>query len=99
MMIVRPDAVTPAVFAAAREQAIAKARLERFDEGLCAQIVHHGLYAAEGPTIALLHAFIAGNGYVRTGKHHEIYLSDPRRTVPERMKTIIRQPICTASAG
>jgi hypothetical protein len=101
LMILQPEAVTPAVFAAARAQAQAKkrlaaladARLDRFDEGLCAQIMHFGPYASEAPTIARLHAFIAEHGYVRAGKHHEIYLSDPRRSAPERMKTVVRQPI------
>jgi hypothetical protein len=101
MMIMQPEAVTPAIFAAAREQtmmkkklpAIADIRLERFDEGLCAQIMHCGHYEVEGPTITHLHAFIAEHGYVRAGKHHEIYLSDPRRNRPERLRTIVRQPI------
>jgi hypothetical protein len=52
-----------------------------------------GPYADEAPTIARLHAFIEGQGYGRSGKHHEIYLGDPRRTAPERLKTIIRQPV------
>lgn len=55
--------------------------------------MHTGPYAAEAPTIHLLHAFIAEHGYQLAGKHHEIYLSDPRRSAPERMKTVIRQPI------
>jgi Uncharacterized conserved protein len=46
-----------------------------------------------GPTIERLHSFIAEQGYVRAGKHHEVYLSDPRRAAPEKMKTIIRQPV------
>jgi hypothetical protein len=65
-------------------------RLERFAEGLTAQIMHVGHYATEAPTIERLHAFIAEHGYARRGKHHEIYLSDPRRTAPARLKTIIR---------
>lgn len=101
MMIMQPESVTPERFAAAREQAMAKkgiaaladVRLDHVDEGLCAQIMYRGPYAAEGPTIMRLHAFIAEHGYIRTGKHHEIYLGDPRRTAPERLKTVIRQPI------
>ena len=58
--------------------------------------MHHGPFAAEGPTIARLHAFIHDNGYVLTGKHHEIYLSDFRRTTPEKLKTVIRQPMMKA---
>ena len=68
--------------------AIGRVRLERFAEGRAAQILHIGPYAAEGPTIQRLHAFIAGQGYRRAGKHHEIYLSDPRRAAPEKLKTI-----------
>jgi hypothetical protein len=101
MMIMQPEVVTPEIFTAARQEAMAKkripaladVRLASFDEGLCAQIMYRGPYADEGPTIARLHAFIAAHGYSRTGKHHEIYLGDPRRTEPERLKTIIRQPI------
>jgi hypothetical protein len=48
------------------------------------------------PTIQRLHAFIAEQGYERAGKHHEIYLSDPRRSAPDRMKTVVRQPIAAS---
>ena len=68
-------------------------RLETFREGLSSQIMHIGPYSEEGPTIQKLHTFIKENGYTTRGLHHEIYLSDPRRTPPERWKTIIRQPI------
>lgn len=68
-------------------------RLERFAEGPSAQILHLGPYGAEGPTIERLHAFIEERGYTKRGKHHEIYLGDPRRSAPERLKTIIRQPV------
>jgi hypothetical protein len=68
-------------------------RLERFSEGRAAQVMHIGPYATEGPTIQRLHAFIAEQGCERAGKHHEIYLSDPRRSAPEKMKTIVRQPV------
>ena len=67
-------------------------RLEAFCEGLCAQVLHVGPFSAEGPVIEALHAFIAEQGGRLVGKHHEIYLSDPRRTAPERIRTIIRQP-------
>jgi hypothetical protein len=67
--------------------------LETFHEGLSAQIIHMGPYSEEGPTIRRLHEFIQDKGYEMRGQHHEIYLSDPRRTKPERIKTIIRQPI------
>jgi len=104
MMIAQPDALTVERFEVARDEAgrkkelpaIAKARLERFEEGSCAQVLHVGPFSAEGPTIAGLHAFIRDQGYNINGKHHEIYLSDPRRSAPEKWKTIIRQPF-TAS--
>ena len=73
--------------------AAARLRLQQFHEGRSAQVLHRGPYSAEGPTIAALHDFIAGAGYALTGKHHEIYLSDPRRTDPEKLKTILRQPV------
>ena len=94
MMIAQPDAVTVDRFELAREEArrkkqlpaIARARLERFEEGACAQVLHVGPFSAEGPTIRELHAFIHEQGYSFDGKlqkHHEIYLSDPRRSAPE----------------
>jgi hypothetical protein len=52
-----------------------------------------GPYSEERPTIEKLHAFIAANGLRRRGHHHEIYLGDPRRAAPEKLKTIIRQPV------
>ncbi len=68
-------------------------RLEPFAEGLAAQILHVGPYAAEAPTIARLHAFLVEQGYVPHGRHHEIYLGDPRRSAPERLRTLLRQPV------
>lgn len=104
MLIAQPEAVTEALFERAREQvrrkkdspALAKMRLETFHEGLAAQVMYIGPYAAEGPTIARLHAFIHGQGCTFDGrrqKHHEIYLSDPRRAAPDKLKTVIRQPM------
>jgi hypothetical protein len=104
MIIAQPPEVTTAIFEQARTQAqrkksspaLARLRLEEFHEGLAAQIMHLGPYAAEGPTIARLHAFIHEQGYAFDGrqqKHHEIYLSDPGRTAPEKIKTVIRQPM------
>jgi hypothetical protein len=55
--------------------------------------MHIGPYAAERPTIERLHKFIYESGYKLAGKHHEIYLGDPRRTAPERLKTVLRQPV------
>jgi hypothetical protein len=77
---------------------IDRVRLDRYHEGPAAQVLHVGPYRAEGPTIAALHAFIAEQGYELSGKHHEIYLGDPNRTAPEKLRTIIRQPM-TRPAG
>ncbi len=74
--------------------ALDKLRFVEFEEGLSCQIMHIGPYDAEPKTIEKLHNFIKVNGYELRDKHHEIYLSDPRRCAPEKMKTIIRQPIC-----
>ncbi|NTU89422.1 MAG: hypothetical protein HGA54_05890 [Actinobacteria bacterium] len=70
-----------------------KTRLEHFDEGDCVQILHIGPYSAEGPTIETMHAFIAENGFEATGRHHELYFGDPRRTAPEKLRTLLRHPI------
>lgn len=71
--------------------ALPKLRLELLDEGKAAQILHVGPFSTEGPTIKRLHAFVDAVGK-RSGKHHEIYLSDIRRADPTKWKTIIRQP-------
>jgi hypothetical protein len=76
---------------------LAEVRLEGWTEGRCAQVMHVGPYSAEGPTIANLHRFIIDEGYRLTGKHHEIYLGDPRRSAPEKLRTVIRQPVEKAS--
>jgi len=61
------------------------------------QIMHIGPYADEAPTLARMHnEFIPGNGYEKAGKHHEIYLSDPRKVAPDRLRTVLRQPIRSA---
>jgi hypothetical protein len=73
--------------------ALDKVRFESFREGLVAQVMHLGSYSDEAPTIERLHRYIEENGYQLAGKHHEIYLSDPQRSAPEKLKTIIRQPI------
>lgn len=101
MMIMQPDIVTPQVFsqvvAEAKEKkevpALSRLRFESFHEGLAAQILYFGAYADEGPTISRLHKFIEESGCVRFGKHHEIYLGDPRRSAPEKLRTTIRQPM------
>ena len=68
-------------------------RLEKLEEGLSAQILHLGPFSAEGPVIQRMHDFIEASGKRLRGRHHEIYLSDPRRTAPEKLKTILRQPM------
>jgi len=101
MMIMQPDEVTDEIVEEARLElarkkdppALSKLRYERYAEGLSVQIMYFGAYADEGPTIARMHDFIRDNGYQTNGKHHEIYLGDPRRTAPEKLKTFIRQPI------
>ena len=101
MMIVVPEQVTAQVVEGARSAAatkkplasLSRVRRERYAEGRCAQVLHVGPYSAEGPTVAALHGFIAEHGYVLAGKHHEIYLGDPRRSAPEKLRTIVRQPV------
>ncbi len=107
-MIRQPDFVTPEVFEKAKKTLAKKrpeldtslARLEVYTEGLCAQIMHLGPYDDEPATILKLQQFIADSGYhedisglTDTRKHHEIYLGDPRKTSPEKLKTVIRHPI------
>ena len=73
--------------------ALGKIKLGQFEEGLCVQIMHIGPYSAEEPTIRKLHQFALDQVYKLRGKHHELYLSDPRRTKPDKLKTVIRQPV------
>jgi hypothetical protein len=105
MMIMQPPAVTPgaveaATIAEARKKplpALPRMRFESFHEGLCAQILYRGAYKDEGPTIKRLHEFIHDRGYTLAGKHHEVYLGDPRRTEPAKLKTILRHPMSRPS--
>jgi hypothetical protein len=102
LLIMQPQQVTTELFDEVREQLGRKkdlssldlVRLEHFSEGLCAQVLHVGPYgAAEAPAVSGLHRFIEEEGYALRGKHHEIYLNDPRRTAPEKLRTVIRQPV------
>ncbi len=99
LLMVLPDAVTKKDVAAAVDAAgkkgklSAEVRFERLAEGRAAQIMHIGPYSAEGPTIDLLHRFVEEQGYRLRGRHHEIYIGDPRRSAPEKLKTIIRHPV------
>jgi hypothetical protein len=100
-MVMQPEYVTKDLFTEALTQvekkknppALSKIRFESFHEGLSAQVMHIGPYAAEGPTVEKLHDFIKENGYELSGKHHEIYLTDPRKSAPDKMRTVIRQPV------
>lgn len=99
LMIAQPPTFTPTLFEEIRDQALSKApmvecaRIEPFAEGRCAQIMHLGPYSEEAATIARLDAFIEGQGLEPRGKHHELYLGDPRRADPAKLKTILRQPV------
>lgn len=102
-MIMQPDVVTKEIFERAIEQvakkknpkALGKLRFESYREGRSAQVMYVGPYSEEGPAIQDLHKFIKEQGgeLEKSDKHHhEIYLSDPRRTDPSKLRTIIRQP-------
>jgi hypothetical protein len=102
MMIMQPTIITPEMFAEALAQlrkkkgdqpSFACLRLETFEEGLCMQTMHIGPYAEEPATIARMDTFARENGYTLRGKHHEIYMGDPRRAAPDKLKTILRHPI------
>lgn len=99
-----PDFVTKADFDWAVQEATAKKKLDfspvkflTVDEGLCVQCMHIGPYDDEPATVAAMDAFVQANGYANdltdVRRHHEIYLSDVRKTVPEKLKTVIRHPI------
>ena len=105
MMLRQPLFVTPQVFESAKaklnkkkpELDLSPARLETFTEGLCVQAMHLGPYDAEPETIRIMERYREQRGFkpdfTRTRHHHEIYLSSPQRTAPEKMKTILRYPI------
>ncbi len=100
-MIMHPDWIPEDMFQAAVEKSADKLgdprqslRMATVSEGLSVQIMHIGPYADEAPTIARLHQeYLPEHGLTENGHHHEIYLSDPRRTAPEKLKTVIRQPV------
>ncbi len=105
MMIMTPDWITEEIFDDAVTQvrqaknpsALKRIRLERYHEGLSVQVMHIGSYDDEGPILAKMHSeYIPENGFIENGKHHEIYLSDPRRVAPEKLKTVLRQPVRTS---
>ncbi|QYK51315.1 MAG: GyrI-like domain-containing protein [Anaerolineales bacterium] len=100
-MIMQPAPVTKAIFAEGVEAVRAKknpamldaARFEAFAEGKAVQVMHLGPYADEPATIARMVAFSEEHGLKPNGKHHEIYLGDPRRTAPAKLKTVLRHPV------
>ena len=103
-MIMQPDHITAEMYHEALEQLRKKKpdlhldglRFETFQEGLSMQIMHIGPYAEEPATLEKMDAFAAENGYSYRGRHHEIYLGDPRRTDPAKLKTVLRHPVSKA---
>lgn len=87
------DAVRTAVARKGQAPLLSDLRLQALDEGLVVQTLHVGPYDDEGPVIEAMHAHAVGQGMRLHGDHHEIYLSDARRTAPERLRTILRQPV------
>ena len=106
LIILQPDVITKDIFAEGLEQVrkkkgdspiLSKLRLSHFEEGVCVQMMHIGPYATEPATIEVMLAFAAENGYRdnvgSNGLHHEIYLGDPRKAKPEKLKTVVRHPL------
>ncbi len=106
LMILQPDVINQETLEEAREQVrkkrgesagLSNLRLAYFEEGLCAQVMHIGPYASEPATMERMSAFLDENGYHDCvglgGKHHEIYLGDPLRADPAKLKTVLRHPI------
>ncbi len=101
LMMMQPEHITPQMFGEALEKlrkkrpnpALAALRLEDFVEGRAIQVMHIGPYSSEPETIRRMDEFAVEHGYTLHGRHHEIYLSDPRRADAEKMKTILRHPI------
>jgi hypothetical protein len=102
LMMLQPDFINHEMFQEALNQlrrkkgdqpVFSNLRLEKFEEGLSIQIMHVGPYASEPATIAKMDAFAQENGYCKRGKHHEIYLGNPRKAAPEKLKTVLRHPV------
>jgi hypothetical protein len=106
LMILQPDVISPALFAEGLAEVkrkrgdspyLSKLRLDHFQEGLSVQMMHIGPYATEPATLKTMLDFAAEQGYRDgvgpTGKHHEIYLGDPRKADPSKLKTVLRHPI------
>jgi hypothetical protein len=101
LMILQPGVVTKTwveriralTLEKGKAPAAARVRFEPYREGRSVQIMHIGPYSAEAPTIARLHDYMRAQGWIPNGRHHEIYLGDPRRSAPEKLRTVVRQPI------
>jgi len=103
LMILQPDFITPELVVQCREEALRKKKLspeqnaalrfEPYHAGTCVTMMHTGSYDDETDNIAWMHRYAAEQGYKLHGLHQEIYLSDPRKVAPEKMKTILRQPV------
>lgn len=102
MLISQPDWITEDFIDDAKQTALTKkglpaiadVRYEPMHEGLCAQVLHIGPYDDEGPILAELHGeYLAANNLRMTGHHHEVYLGDPRRSAPAKLRTVLRQPV------
>jgi len=107
LMIMQPAVITQEIFEEGLEQvskkrgdspALSRLRLADFEEGLCVQTMHIGPYAAEPATLERMRAFAQQNGYrdlvgSSGGRHHEIYLGDPRKADPAKLKTVLRYPV------
>jgi hypothetical protein len=100
LMIAQPDFINKVIFEYAQAEVLRKkklntanVRLVKYEEGKAVQLMHIGPYSDETENIQKMHSFMKENGYTFNGKHHEIYLSDPRKTAPEKLKTILRQPV------
>ena len=105
LLMLQPDHIDEAMFRVALAQlagkkqpspALSRLRLTPFHEGLSVQTLHVGPYATEPETVARMNAFAAERGYRMAGRHHEIYIGDPQRSAPEKLKTILRHPIVRA---
>lgn len=104
LMIRTPDFITEAdrkqavatLLKKGKSHAVEDVKLEMIDEGQCVQMLHVGPYETECESIALMREFAEANAFKLSGPHHEIYLSDPRRVPPQRLKTILREPLVAA---
>jgi len=110
VMIMQPDLITQSIFGEALVQlrrkkgdqpVFSKLRLERFEEGLSVQTMHVGPYASEPATVERMQAYMSENNLRDLvgsgGKHHEIYMGDPRRSAPEKLKTVLRHPVAPSA--